>query len=903
LLGAPQPHRTSTTTSYSGSGSGSGSTPPLLTDRRRGSGSRRDNKDKRLSWGEASTSSTAASPRRKRIAAKTTTGADGNANQLRPTLSNEFPVLRNNNTNNPAASSPLSRDDAALVECLGREEEDHRHEEIQKALKRHNVTLNQLNLAEIEMYGRDKELALLLDVHQAVAANNGSDSASVGIANVVGKAGTGKTRLCQEFLGRTRASGALVLKGKFDLQNRQEPYTGIQAAFADLPAHIMSIDDASKRSSVLNRIRTAVGANVRLVSSLMPCIEQVLQLPQPETAAAVASEGESGLGQELARDDDSASADSGGNDDASGVDPDNDDFNDPHATRSVRLHLLFRDLVRALCDPAHPVILFLDDAQWSDAPSLSLIGNLISDPRLSHFVLVSTCREEQEENEGVAGAAAASGFKGLMDDVRGGNMPRVRVESIRLPLLNQEAVYSIVSTALRSSEERAFKLSEIVHQKSNGNPMYVIQFLIGLFEDGFLRYNIGSMQWTWDELNVRSRFVTDNVVELAEARLLRLNASQQQILMVAACLGQIFDPPKLEFVLTDPKVHSLLPLQIGDLTGDEQLETKEIDWNTKVRDHLEELVEEAIIEYIAPLNTYCFIHDLIQQAAFELIPEPLRIRVQCEVGQRLLRCQEPATVDDKYYFRAVELANVGVNELLEDDGPDRVELAYVNDDAGQKAMAKAAYSAALKYFDAGLLWLGPDAWSTEPTLALDLSSGAVEAAFCSGDFDTMEARMASVLDRDLPVEDKVRVYLIRISSYGVQYRHELCLEIAVKVLKEMGITRLPLRPRSYQVVLEAIKTKLLLRNRTEESLTSLPLIESKRWLQAMSITDMLQQIAYNSNQNFFAVMRLRSLRWTLNHGVCSYTPSLFAAYALLLCATGDVQKGHVMGTISEFCML
>ena len=44
--------------------------------------------------------------------------------------------------------------------------------------------------------------------------------------------------------------------------------------------------------------------------------------------------------------------------------------------------------------------------------------------------------------------------------------------------------------------------------------------------------------------------------------------------------------------------------------------------------------------------------------------------------------------------------------------------------------------------------------------------------------------MASVLDRDLPIEDKVRVYLIRISSYGVQYRHELCLEIAVKVLKE-----------------------------------------------------------------------------------------------------------------------
>ena len=50
---------------------------------------------------------------------------------LRPTLSNQFVLLRN--------SGSLSQDDAALVECLGREEEDHRHMEIQKALKRHNV--------------------------------------------------------------------------------------------------------------------------------------------------------------------------------------------------------------------------------------------------------------------------------------------------------------------------------------------------------------------------------------------------------------------------------------------------------------------------------------------------------------------------------------------------------------------------------------------------------------------------------------------------------------------------------------------------------------------------------------------------------------------------------------------
>jgi predicted ATPase len=464
---------------------------------------------------------------------------------------------------------------------------------------------------------------------------------------------------------------------------------------------------------------------------------------------------------------------------------------------------------------------------------------------------------------------------------------------IDLAPLDQESVYSIVSTALRSSDEKTFKLSEIVHNKSNGNPMYVIQFLIGLLEDGILRYNLGLNVWLYDELSVRSRIVTDNVAELAVARLQRLDARLQQVLVTAACLGQTFDKPMLEFVLLEPRIRHLSSM--GSVDDDCESSQSNGDWASHLSEALGLLVQETVIDYIKPLDAYCFMHDLIQEAAFDLIPLARRGELQREVGRRLLRREGLTTLDDKFYFRAIDLSNTGSESLSEEE---MVELAYCNEEAGQKAMAKACFVAALKYFEEGLNLLGHAAWMKEPQLALELSTGAVEASFCCGDFHTMDTRIASIMDRDPPIETKIRVSIAMISRNGVQFRHELSLEIGRRLLKEMKITIMPKRPRLRHLVIEFLKTKRLLRARTLESLSELPMMESKQWLQAMSVADVLDPVA-NSNVFFFVVLKLRSLQWTLQHGVCSCSPSIFAAYALLMCASGDVARAKEMGTIDN----
>jgi histidine kinase len=545
-----------------------------------------------------------------------------------------------------------------------------------------------------------------------------------------------------------------------------------------------------------------------------------------------------------------------------------------YTTRINRLHYVVRQLFKVLCTADHPLILILDDMQWCDSSSLSLLSSIVTDGRLSHLLVVTTCREDETTRPYLDLLASCW------------EEHHITVKSIQLRNLDQSAVLSMVSTALRSSEEKTFQLSEIVHQKSNGNPLYVLQFLTRLYEDGLLKYNLGLMHWTWEETRVRTRFVMDNVADLTSAKLQNLPIQCQTILQIASCLGQTFDMDHLEFVMQEPRVQQIYAVVEGC-------------WPLDLSASLNHLVGEGIVDFIPELVCYCFVHDLIQDAAFRLIPESDKLRVQLEVGRRLLRSPESLhshRFSEMYLFRAVELSNAGAHLLGEDE---TLGLAKHNLDAGQRAMAKAAFASALKYMEEGLLRLGPGSWENQPHLTLDLASGAVEASYCCGDFTSMEKHMESVLKRGIPIHDKVRCYLTRILSYGAQDLNADALETGRDVLIKMKITTLPKCPGKHHVRVELAKTKLLLRGHTLTSLVALPLLKDKHWHQAMGIIDMMNAIAYCANINFFTVMNLRMLRWTIKQGVCRFSPTVFSTYGVVLCGLGELQLAHMFGELRE----
>ena len=94
---------------------------------------------------------------------------------------------------------------------------------------------------------------------------------------------------------------------------------------------------------------------------------------------------------------------------------------------------------------------------------------------------------------------------------------------------------------LRCEPERVAPLAQLVHEKTAGNPFFVIQFLYSLADEGLLRFDHDAARWSWDLDRIHAKGYTDNVVDLMVGKLARLPVETQQALQQLACLGNVAD--------------------------------------------------------------------------------------------------------------------------------------------------------------------------------------------------------------------------------------------------------------------------------------------------------------------------------------------------------------------------
>src|SRR5207244_2353935 len=83
----------------------------------------------------------------------------------------------------------------------------------------------------------------------------------------------------------------------------------------------------------------------------------------------------------------------------------------------------------------------------------------------------------------------------------------------------------------------AASLAELVREKTGGNPFFVLQFLTMLHEEGLIDFDRRARVWRWDVEKIHAKGFTDNVVDLMVGKLRRLPLATQEVMRLAACLG------------------------------------------------------------------------------------------------------------------------------------------------------------------------------------------------------------------------------------------------------------------------------------------------------------------------------------------------------------------------------
>ena len=330
------------------------------------------------------------------------------------------------------------------------------------------------------LYGRENECASILSAFER---------ASLGRAELLlisGYSGIGKTAVVGELHRPIIARRGYFLRGKCDQYSRNQPYAALCQAFQQLLRQL-TVEGEERRGYWKARLQEALGENAGAVVEILPNLIDLMGEPLPLPML-------------------------------------------PAAEKENRFHIAFAQFVDALASHSHPLLVFLDDLQWADAPTLRLLEHLVRDEG-ERCVLVVGAYRDNEVDEGHPLQVAINAIR----------RSQGHVEQLRLDNLGLEHIRRLIADTLHCDEATVASLAELCLEKTQGNPFFLGQLLRSLHEHGEIHYQRGEGAWDWDIENIRRRGITDNVVVLMLQKLRTLEPQTQQLLAMAAHLGDSFD--------------------------------------------------------------------------------------------------------------------------------------------------------------------------------------------------------------------------------------------------------------------------------------------------------------------------------------------------------------------------
>jgi len=658
------------------------------------------------------------------------------------------------------------------------------------------------------LYGREQQLDELL--HAFDQTCQGRSACML----VAGYAGIGKTTLIQELYKPLVRQRGYFIAGKFDQLARNIPYQAFIQAFQQLVQRLLA--EGEDRLRVWReQLAAALGVNGGVLAEVLPEIELILgkQPPVPPLGPTAAQN---------------------------------------------RFILVLQNFFSVLATPEHPLVVFLDDLQWVDAATLSLLPPLLTNPDLRCLFLLGAYRDnEVNSDHPLRKTQAALAEAGA------------QLHHITLPPLGLEDLTYLVQESLHGDRADAYPLADLLKRKTDGNPFFVLQFLKTLHQEGCITFDYERRRWTYDTAAIAKAAITDNVVDLMSRKIQRLQPRTQRAVSLAACVGNRVDLHTLAIVTAQTPQAIAADLQPAI---DEGL--------------LLSLDDMAVT---ATAAAYTFSHDRVQQAAYAQIGDTHKQPVHLQVGRLLLaqwdRAEAPEQVFD--IVRHLNFASI----LLTDD-MERLALARLNLCAGHRAKSSSAYEAALTYFETGIDLLTEAHWDADYALLFALHLESAECEYLSGHFVQAERAFDWLLEKAQTPLDKAKIYALKVLQYEHMSRYTDAIRTAREGMALFGLS-FPERPEEKQAALEGELTAIqtLQGARPVEALIALPTMQNAEMHAAMTLLSTMHTSCFLSGDKPLTLLNIATMvRLSLTHGNVEESAYAYVLYAAML--LGPVKEDY-----------
>lgn len=672
-----------------------------------------------------------------------------------------------------------------------------------------------------KIYGRDQEIETLMEIFKKTSQG------SIHMAFISGNPGVGKTSLVQEIHKPITREKGYFISGKFDPFHRNVPYSALVLAFAELVKQLLAESEENLRHWKV-RLLSALGVYGQIIIDVIPDMELVIG-PQPSVKKVDAVE-----------------------------------------TRN-RFNRVMMDFIRVFCSPKHPLVIFLDDLQWVDAATLKLIEGVMTETSVHHLFLIGSYRDNE--------VTATHPLFAILKNLEQENYDFSR---IHLNPLNLTDITQLMADTLQSGKRPVSPLAELVVAKTGGNPFFVNQFLIMLYQEHLLSFNAGQGYWEWNLPDIKALDITDNVVELLLRRLELMPPDTQNVMMMAACIGSNFDLNILR-TITDYSTQEILTHLLPAIRED------------LVVTILQNKITHTSTEILpAAADNFKFRHDRVRQASYALIAEENKKPVHLKIGGLLFENIAPLLYEENI-FDMIHHLNMAQDLIV--DRQERDETAELNLVAGNKAKTLAAFEPAFNHYTIGLRFLDENSWQRRYNLTLKLHVECAEAARLCGKFTEIQRLLDVVIQNARTILDRADIYQTRILSLISEDRRLEALKMTREILRKIGID-LPMQPTADDIrqILEQTINDLSQTN--VEDLADLAEMTDPSKLAAMRIMGSIFGATYQLSREWFVILVCQQVKLSFQYGNFSNSAIAYSGLGIILCGhIGDIETGHRFGRL------
>ena len=523
----------------------------------------------------------------------------------------------------------------------------------------------------------------------------------------------------------------------------------------------------------------------------------------------------------------------------------------PSSERLNRFNATFERFVKILVEAGGPLCFFFDDVQWADSGSLALLEYLVSAQSLTDVFVLACFRSTgdgatraEESLQTMAGSGASTSI--------------LRLAGLEEPYIAQLLEETLGPTTDASKREQ---LSDLVYKRTEGNPLFARHLLEHLHAQGLFAFDERHDRWDWDPNEIVDRAITEDVVDLARAKLNRLVPRAKSALLAGACISNPFEPKRIARLIDEPE---------------------ETAWAL-----LDQAVDKGVLTRVG--SGYRFIHDRLAQAAYSMVSDKELSATRFHFGRRLLQDLPDSGAGD-VPVDVVNNINFGLDAVA--DTQQRMAYAVLNLRAGQEARRESAYRDAVHYFRAGVKWAPESAWQSDHRSMFDLYSETFESEYLNGNPAAANALLESLQSHAKSPHDLAGVIYTKILLLTGANRGDEAVEAGINALRSLGM-RITARPSRGQLLGELMLARLRTAFRSPDRLAQSTFSEDKTLKATNALLMIIGPAAYFRNTDIMAFTGLRLLNRSISQAHTTESAFGYVIYGLVLSAlTGNPREGY-----------